>query len=145
MRSHLASLAAAALLAGTALAAQAATLVEVYKSPTCDCCGRWIEHLQKSGFKVATHDVDNLQGERRRLGIPDRYASCHSARVGDYVLEGHVPAADIQRLLKEKPKARGIAVPAMPTGAPGMDIPNSPPYATVLIQADGSSRVYAQH
>ncbi len=77
--------------------------------------------------------------------MPDNLGSCHTAKVGDYVVEGHVPAQDIQRLLKEKPKALGLAVPAMPAGAPGMDIPDSPPYETLLVQTDGSTRVFAKH
>jgi hypothetical protein len=138
-----------ALLATTLLAlagsVQAAQMIDVYKSPSCGCCGKWIEHLKKAGFKVETHEVTDIPGNRKKLGMPDKFGSCHSAKVGNYVLEGHVPAADIQRLLKEKPKALGIAVPAMPPGSPGMDIPNSPPYETLLVQTDGSSRVFAKH
>lgn len=138
-----------ALLATTLLAlagsVQAAQMIDVYKSPSCGCCGKWIEHLKKAGFKVETHEVTDIPGNRKKLGMPDKFGSCHSAKVGNYVLEGHVPAADIQGLLKEKPKALGIAVPAMPPGAPGMDIPNSPPYETLLVQTDGSSRVFAKH
>jgi len=138
-----------ALLATTLLAlagsVQAAQMIDVYKSPSCGCCGKWIEHLKKAGFKVETHEVTDIPGNRKKLGMPDKFGSCHSAKVGNYVLEGHVPAADIQRLLKEKPKALGIAVPSMPPGSPGMDIPNSPPYETLLVQTDGSSRVFAKH
>ena len=138
-----------ALLATTLLAlagsVQAAQMIDVYKSPSCGCCGKWIEHLKKAGFKVETHEITDIPGNRKKLGMPDKFGSCHSAKVGNYVLEGHVPAADIQRLLKEKPKALGIAVPSMPPGSPGMDIPNSPPYETLLVQTDGSSRVFAKH
>ena len=101
--------------------------------------------MQKSGFKVAIHDVDNIPASRKKLGMPDKYGSCHTSKIGDYVVEGHVPAADIQRLLKEKPKALGLAVPSMPPGSPGMDIPNSPPYETLLVQADGTTSVFAKH
>ncbi len=81
----------------------------------------------------------------KKLGMPDKLGSCHTSKIGNYVVEGHVPAQDIQRLLKEKPKAIGLAVPAMPAGAPGMDIPDSPPYETLLVQTDGSTRVFAKH
>lgn len=128
-----------------ALQAQAAQTVDVYKSPTCGCCGKWIEHMRKAGFDVKTHEVTDIPASRRTLGMPDRLGSCHTSKVGNYVVEGHVPAADIQRLLKEKPKALGLAVPGMPPGSPGMDIPNSPSYETLLVQADGSTRVFAKH
>ena len=119
--------------------------MDVYKSPSCGCCGKWIEHLKKAGFKVESHDVTDVSGTRAKLGMPHKYGSCHTAKVGNYVLEGHVPAADIKRLLKEKPKALGIAVPGMPAGSPGMDIPNSPSYETLLVQTDGTSSVFAKH
>lgn len=135
----------AALLGSAPVWAQTATRIEVYKSPSCECCGRWIDHMQKNGFKVDAHVVEDVPGARRKLGMPDNLGSCHTAKVGDYVVEGHVPAQDIQRLLKEKPKALGLAVPAMPAGAPGMDIPDSPPYETLLVQTDGSTRVFAKH
>lgn len=90
--------------------------VEVFKSPTCGCCSKWVEHLRSNGFTVNAHDVSDVNTERKRLGMPERYSSCHTASVGGYVVEGHVPAADIQRLLKEKPKAIGISVPSMPLG-----------------------------
>lgn len=126
-------------------ASQAAQSIDVYKSPSCGCCGKWIEHLKKAGFKVESHDVTDVSGARAKLGMPHKYGSCHTAKVGNYVLEGHVPATDIKRLLKEKPKALGIAVPGMPAGSPGMDIPNSPPYETLLVQTDGTSSVFARH
>lgn len=119
--------------------------VEMFKSPYCGCCGKWAEHMQKNGFNVITHEVDNVPAARKKLGMPDTLGSCHSAKIGNYVLEGHVPAADIKRLLKEKPKALGLAVPSMPPGSPGMDIPNSPPYETLLVLTDGHTRSYAKH
>jgi len=136
----------AVLLLGVAgtLQAQAAETVDVYKSPSCECCAKWIEHLRKAGFDVKAHEVTDIQGNRRKLGMPDKFASCHTSKVGNYVVEGHVPAADLKRLLK-KPKALGLAIPSMPPGVPGMDIPNSPPYETLLVQADGSTRVFAKH
>ena len=129
-------------LAGPSLAAP---LIDVYKNPSCGCCGQWIAYLQKAGYQVATHNVTDISAARKKLGMPEKYGSCHTAKVGNYLLEGHVPVADIKRLLKEKPQAIGIAVPGMPAGSPGMDIPNSPPYETLLVQPDGSSRVFARH
>lgn len=131
--------------ASAAVPANAAESVDVYKSPNCGCCGKWVAHMEKNGFKVNIHEVTDVPGARKKLGIPDKLGSCHTSKVGNYVVEGHVPAADIKRLLKEKPKALGLAIPSMPPGAPGMDIPNSPPYETLLVQSDGSTRVFAKH
>lgn len=125
--------------------AQGAPRVEVFKSATCGCCGAWVEHLRQKGFEVTTHDVGDVAAERKKLGMPDRLGSCHSAKVGGYAIEGHVPAADIRRLLKEKPKALGLAVPSMPPGSPGMESPRPIPYDTLLVARDGSTRVFASH
>lgn len=125
--------------------AQTTPVIDVYKSRYCGCCEKWVEHMRKNGFKLVVHETENVPAERRKLGMPDAFASCHTARIGSYLIEGHVPASDIRRMLKEKPKALGIAAPGMPPGSPGMDIPNSPPYDTVLVQADGSYRVFAKH
>ena len=138
-------LAALAMLASGATQAQSLPRVEVYKSPTCECCDRWIEHLKRDGFSVNAHIVDNLGEARRKLGMPEHYGSCHSAKVGAYAVEGHVPAKDIKRLLKEQPKAIGLAMPGMPAGSPGMDIPNTPAFSTVLVLPNGTSRHYATH
>lgn len=119
--------------------------VEVYKSPTCGCCEKWVAHLRQAGFDVAVHATGDLPAARRAVGMPDRYASCHSGSVAGYAIEGHVPAADIARLLREKPKARGLAVPGMPSGSPGMDVPGAPPYDTLLVSTDGTSRVFSRH
>ena len=120
-------------------------LVEVWKSPTCGCCKDWISHLEANGFRVRTFDNGNSDA-RERLGIPLRYGSCHTARVAGYSIEGHVPAREIRRLLKEKPAAVGLAVPAMPIGSPGMDGPEylgqKDPYDVLLVKRDGSSTVY---
>jgi len=134
------------MLVGTGAAwAQSATQVDVFKSPHCGCCGKWIEHMERSGFKVKAHNVNDVPAARRSLGMPDRMGSCHTARVGGYAIEGHVPAADIQRLLKEKPKAIGLAVPGMPPGSPGMETAAPVPYDTLLVQVDGSTGVFARH
>ena len=99
----------------------------------------------QSRFQVKTHNVDDVPGTRKKLGMPENLGSCHTAKVGNYLIEGHVPAADIKRLLSEKPKAIGLAVPGMPPGAPGMDVPNSPPYASLLVKNDGSTHVFSKH
>ena len=136
-------------LPGLALAAPAKVLVEVWKSPYCGCCKDWIAHLESQGFAVRAHEVGDLDGARRQLGMPERYASCHTAKVGGYLLEGHVPAADIRRLLAGKPKAIGLAVPGMPVGSPGMDGPaykgRRDPYDVLLIQRDATATVFASY
>ena len=101
--------------------------------------------MTKAGFSVKTHEVTDVPGTRKKLGMPEKLGSCHTAKIGNYLLEGHVPADDIKRLLKEKPKALGLAVPGMPAGSPGMDVPNSPPYDTLLVHKDGTARVFAKH
>lgn len=125
--------------------AQAAERVEVFKSPYCGCCEKWVEHMRKAGFDVVTKDVNDVPAARKLAGMPERFGSCHTAKVGGYVVEGHVPATDVQRLLKEKPKAVGLAVPGMPQGSPGMETNHPQPYDTMLVQADGSSKVFAKH
>ena len=143
----LASLAGAATLA-PGLMAQTRPRVEVWKDPDCGCCKDWVSHLEASGFQVKVHDSGNAAA-RARLGVPEKLGSCHTAQVGGYALEGHVPARDIRRLLKERPKAVGLAVPGMPVGSPGMDGPEyqgrKDPYDVLLIQADGGSRVYQSY
>ena len=140
------------LLAATAVPAWAAPSkprVEVWKSPYCGCCKDWIAHLENEGFAVQAHEVGDLDGARRKLGMPERYASCHTARVGNYLLEGHVPAADIRRLLADKPPAIGLAVPGMPVGSPGMDGPayggRRDPYDVLLVGRDGKAAVFARY
>lgn len=123
----------------------AAPVIHVYKSASCGCCHQWVEHLQAGGFAVQVQDVPEPGDYRKKFGMPDALGSCHSAQVGGYALEGHVPAADIKRLLAEKPKARGLAVPAMPLGSPGMEGPRSDPYDVFLVQADGRYSVYRHY
>lgn len=140
--------AAAALAALPALAAEpAGPLVEIWKDPNCGCCQDWVLHLQASGLRTRVDDVGNA-AMRKRLGIDLKYGSCHTALVGGYAIEGHVPAREILRLLKEKPKALGLAVPGMPIGSPGMDGPvygeRRDAYDVLLLSRDGSARVY-QH
>ena len=128
--------------------AVAATPIEVWKGPACGCCQDWIAYLEANGFKARVHDQGNTDA-RARLGMPLRFGSCHTALVGGYVVEGHVPAREIRRLLAEKPKAVGIAVPAMPIGSPGMDGPayggRRDPYDVLLVRKDGSASVYQSY
>ena len=98
--------------------------IQVYKTPTCGCCNKWIEHLRAAGFDVETTDLPNLNVLKRSHGVPPSMAACHTALVGGYVVEGHVPASDIQRLLNERPRVAGLAVPGMPMGSPGMEHPD---------------------
>ena len=119
--------------------------IAVYKSPTCGCCSKWIEHLEANGFDVEPVDVTDLRLVKSMAGIAPEQASCHTARIGDYVIEGHVPAADIRRLLREHPEARGLTVPGMPQGSPGMESPNPEHYQVLLIGEDGSTSVFAEH
>jgi hypothetical protein len=119
--------------------------IEVWKSPSCQCCSKWIEHLQNDGFTVIAHNENAMNPLKTRLGVPQDLASCHTAVVDGYVIEGHVPAQDIRKLLREKPKALGLAVPGMPIGSPGMEQGDEiERYETLLFNAEGSS-VFAIH
>lgn len=135
-----------ASLPGFALAATPKPEVQVFKSRTCSCCAVWVGHLREAGFKVAVLDVHNASVERRRLGMPDRFGSCHTALVDGYVIEGHVPAAEIERLLATRPKALGLSVPGMPASAPGMAVPGrSQPYQVLLIDLAGQASTFASY
>ncbi len=129
--------------------AQSPTKVEVWKTPECGCCKDWVKHLQSNGFQVVTHDVGDTSEVRRKLSMPDQFGSCHSGSVGGYALEGHVPAKEIRRLLRERPAAVGLSVPAMPLGAPGMDGPEyqgrSSPYEVLLVAKNGKAGVYQSY
>ena len=121
--------------------------VTVYKNAQCGCCKGWVEHLRQNGFEVTANDVDDLAAIKSKLGVPGALTSCHTAVVGRYVVEGHVPAADIRKLLEEKPKVVGIGVPGMPVGSPGMEAPGRRPdrYDVTAFAKDGSQRVFASH
>ena len=121
--------------------------VMVHKSPTCGCCMVWVKHLEAAGFSVKTQDSNDMGAIKSRLGVPAGKGSCHTAVVGGYFIEGHVPAADIKRLLAEKPDAKGLTVPGMPLGSPGMEVPDGSvqPYAVELVGRDGKTRVYSRH
>ena len=117
----------------------------VFKDPTCGCCGQWVEHLKNNGFDVKVQEVSNTAEYRRKYGVPDALGSCHTAVVNGYAIEGHVPAAEIQRLLKERPKAKGLAVPGMPAGSPGMESARPEPYSVMLFDAGGHTSVYQSY
>jgi hypothetical protein len=129
-----------------ALAATSANQITVWKTPSCGCCHEWVAHLRKSGFEVVTHDVEDTAPVRQKFGLPAKFGSCHTARLGSYVVEGHVPAQELRRLLREQPKALGLAVPGMPMGSPGMEMGNTrDAYDVLLVLADGSSRIYQSY
>ena len=126
-------------------AANAATMT-VMKSPTCGCCAKWIEHVQAHGIAVKVVNVPDIMAVKAKAGVPNELASCHTAKINGYVVEGHVPADDIKKLLATKPEARGIAVPGMPMGSPGMEHgDHREPYQTMLIKTDGSGTIFARH
>ena len=122
--------------------------IEVWKTASCGCCHDWVTHMEINGFELKIHDVTEAAKSalRTKLGLADKYGSCHTALIKGYVVEGHVPAVDVQRLLKERPKALGLTVPGMTVGSPGMDGPEykgrKDPYSVLLVQRDGRSTVY---
>ena len=144
-RAWLGGIAVMVLVPSTMLAYAAPATMQVWKDPNCGCCKDWIAHLEKSGFATTVIEQGN-SAARARLGMPQKFGSCHTALIQGYVIEGHVPAADIQRLLKDKPKALGLSVPGMPIGSPGMDGPayggRRDAYQVLLIQRDGSTTVF---
>lgn len=120
--------------------------ITVYRSPSCGCCGGWVDHLRAAGWNVTVEMMDDLTPVVTRLGVPDAMRSCHTGEAGGYFVEGHVPAADIERLLRERPNALGIAVPGMPIGSPGMEMGDRrQPYQTLLVDRGGGATVFATH
>lgn len=121
--------------------------VIVHKSATCACCAAWVEHMRGAGFSVAVRDTSDLDAIKDALGVPSGKRSCHTAEVGGYFVEGHVPATDVKRLLSERTKVRGLTVPGMPLGSPGMEVPDgsAEPYVVEQVAADGSNSVFAKH
>jgi hypothetical protein len=137
---------AAALPVLPARAATALPRVEVFKSLYCECCGAWTEHMKAAGFDVKVTLVNDTTAARKRLGMPDAFGSCHTATVGGYVIEGHVPAAEVKKLLASKPAAVGLAVPGMPPGSPGMEVgTRQDPYKVFLIDKSGHETVFASY
>jgi hypothetical protein len=143
--------AVAAVLSTAAVFAQktAAPMVEVYKSPTCGCCSKWVDHMRAAGFtlKVSDRPEEELDALKTRSHVPREAQSCHTALVGGYAIEGHVPASDVKRLLAEKPDVAGIAVPGMPVGSPGMEVPGMKPapYRVLAFEKQGGTRVFATY
>jgi hypothetical protein len=144
-RTLLAGLALGAAALRVARAADQAPVVKVWRTPTCGCCGAWVRHLEASGFRVEVTIQDDLSAIKAKHGVPPGLESCHTAVVGGYVVEGHVPADDVKRLLRERPPVAGLVVPGMPAGSPGMEAPVSEPYATLALAADGTTTVFARH
>jgi len=122
-------------------AQRTAPSVTVYKSPTCGCCTKWVDHMRANGFDVTAQNVEDMAAVKDKYGVPDKVGSCHTSVVGGYVIEGHVPADVVKRLLAERPKFTGIAVPGMPASSPGMDIPGQP-YTIVGFDRTGQLTVY---
>ena len=122
-------------------------LALVHKSPTCGCCGLWVDHLKEAGFQVEVRNSEDVMPVKQRLGVPYGKGSCHTAEIADYFIEGHVPAEDIKRLLAEKPDAKGLVLPGMPMGSPGMEGPEGTarPYTVELVARDGTTSSFSQH
>ncbi len=140
-----ARLAAAAALSAAPLAYAAAPVIDVYKTASCGCCTAWVDHLKSNGFKVHAHNVEDPGAIRAKFGIGEQYGSCHTGVVKGYAIEGHVPAQSIKKLLKEKPKANGLAVPGMPMGSPGMEGHRKDAYDVLLIGKDGKASTFSSH
>lgn len=136
----------AALIVSLGLQVQAAAQeIQVFKTPTCGCCGKWVEHLKANGFNPIVTEVPATAEYRTKYGIPAEMASCHTAVIAGYAIEGHVPAAEIRTLLKARPKAKGLAVPGMPLGSPGMEAGRRQAYSVMLIDPSGRISVYKQY
>ena len=119
----------------------------VHKSASCGCCGAWVDHMRAAGFAVEVRNADDLTPVKERVGVPYGKGSCHTAEIGGYFIEGHVPVADVRRLIAEKPKAKGLVLPGMPTGSPGMESPDGrvEPYTVELVGRDGATTAFAEH
>lgn len=135
------------LLSANSALAQQANAVEIWKSPHCGCCSKWVEHLTAAGFKVRAHDTDDLSARKNKLGVPVALRSCHTVKIGNYIIEGHVPASDIKRLLRRKPAIVGLSVPGMPIGSPGMEVPSgeTEPYDVIAFDQHGKTQTFAKH
>jgi len=149
----LSTVAGAAVVGGVVLGSLALTspavarqVVEVWKSASCECCAGWVKHMIASGFEVKVREIEDVEPIKEANGVPEQLHSCHTSVVDGYVIEGHVPAEDVKRLLAERPKAKGLSAPGMPQDAPGMDMKTGQPYQVVLFGTpDGKMWVYATH
>ncbi|MCC6633733.1 MAG: DUF411 domain-containing protein [Gammaproteobacteria bacterium] len=123
------------------------SVLVVYKNESCGCCSEWVKHVERAGFKVEVHNESNLNDVKVRLGVPPAKGSCHTAEIDGYLIEGHVPAEDIRRLLAERPDARGLVVAGMPAGSPGMEVPGGhvDPYTVELVERDGTTKPFSVH
>ncbi|WP_166266911.1 DUF411 domain-containing protein [Marinobacter caseinilyticus] len=140
------SLAFAMAISPLASAAGDESVITVYKSPSCGCCGDWVKHLEANDFEVAVRETNNLNPIKMEAGLTSALASCHTAFVDGYVIEGHVPANDIRRLIEQAPKAKGLTVPGMPAGSPGMEMGNrQDAYQVLLFNDEGQTRVFADY
>jgi hypothetical protein len=146
-KSMIGLLAVAALSFGGLVAAQrSAPVIEVFKTATCGCCALWVKHLEANGFRTKVTDVDDLTQVKAKYGVPGRLQTCHTGVVEGYVVEGHVPAADVQRLIREKPAVAGLAVPGMPIGSPGMEAGSTMQrYDVLTFTKQGQTAVFASH
>jgi len=134
------------VLGNISLQAEEPTAITVYRSPTCSCCGKWIDHLKQNGFTIKDVPTEDMQAIKTKYGVSDNMASCHTAVVNGYVVEGHVPADDIKTLLKTKPKVVGIAVPQMPSGTPGMEMGGKKdPYNVISFDAENHEHIFKSH
>ena len=148
MKALFIALAFAATVTQSRPAAPKPVMMSVFKTPTCGCCAKWVEHMKQNGFTVNVTDLRDLSDIKTKHGVPARLQSCHTAVVNGYVVDGHVPAADVKRMLKEKPAIAGITLPGMPSGSPGMEAPPGivpPPYEVLTFDKKGATRVYAKH
>ena len=147
IKSAIWSVAAAVILIGAMLIYQKSSVaadVVVYKSASCGCCNSWIRHMKQNGFTTEAYNSTDMQLVKKEIGVPSKLASCHTAVVGGYVIEGHVPADVIARLLKEKPAIKGLSTPGMPMGSPGMEGPRKEPYNVVSFDENGKTSIYAR-
>ena len=144
MKSILRSFATLSLAAGISAGA-VPVKVQVYKTATCGCCAKWVEHLKANGFLVNVENVPSTAEYRKKFGVPDQLASCHTAVAAGYTIEGHVPAADLKRLIKSHSKAKGLAVAGMPSGSPGMEGAKADTFATMVFEKDGKVSVFELH
>jgi hypothetical protein len=133
------------LLLTYARAEQQAAHVEVYRAQDCSCCGAWADHLRQAGFDVTVHDDVSVNGMKAKYGVPPKLRSCHTAIIENYVLEGHVPAGAVKRLLAERPQAKGLAVPGMPVGSPGMESGDEKDEYDVILFGGPADRVFARY
>ena len=147
MRTTIIAVAAGLLLASAASYGQQKPKpipMSVYKSPSCGCCQKWVDYMRSHGFDPKVQDVENIGAVKLKLGVREEFSSCHTSEIGGYVVEGHVPVETVQRMLKERPKIAGIAVPNMPAGSPGMEVPGGrkEAYNILAFTSDGKTTVY---